>query len=293
MPYPKLPVPAPGEIPLVCAYYQGRRANWGDVLDALDGRRDADTVVLGTSGIQLRKIEDHRWDHLLGGNVPALVQEDTAVPPVVLVVDSFTVYGGDVVLVVDMRDVPGRGVRVGPDRLGHVVTGLLSGDLPFDHLVQGMDSYGVYQGDGGARRTPTPTGVMRTSFPQLPATESTLLVRTDFTDDHAWRALAEPIEEFTDYHHVDDEDMPLEAQVVDDRAFEHLQPGQVPALVPPHQHTTMVALADATTLSDPTHPLLVVDLYDTPGQATRIPLSEAGTMAVNLELANMDFADFV
>lgn len=140
--------------------------------------------------------------------------------------------------------------------------------------------------------------MVRAWFPQLPASETTLLVRTDFTDDQAWRAFTAPFAESDQddrlptseesYDHID-----LNALIVDDRAFEHLQPGQVPALVPPDKHATMVALADAATMTDPTQSLLVVDLYDTPGQATRIPLAEAGSMAANLEIANMDFADFV
>nr|WP_157856027.1 hypothetical protein [Streptomyces aureocirculatus] len=47
------------------------------------------------------------------------------------------------------------------------------------------------------------------------------------------------------------------------------------------------------TMSGPERLLFVVDLYDTPGQAARIRLGEAGLMAVHLELANMDFGDFV
>jgi hypothetical protein len=202
------------------------------------------------------------------------------------------------VLLVDLQDIPGRGVRVEADELGRVLTELLGGSLRFDELVRGMDRFGTYHGDGGAPATPTPTTVVRASFPQLPASETTLLVRTDFTDDQGWRALMGALGESDEngrlpeseasYDHID-----LSAFVVDDRAFEHLQAGQVPALVPPDEHTTMVALADAASMADPAHLLLVVDLYDTPGQAARIPLAEAGSMAVNLEIANMDFADFV
>ncbi|WP_433143583.1 DUF6924 domain-containing protein [Actinomadura nitritigenes] len=66
-----------------------------------------------------------------------------------------------------------------------------------------------------------------------------------------------------------------------------------PATRAPDVHTTMVALADAEALADPARPLLVADLYDTPGQVARVPLDEAGSMAADLEIANMDFADLV
>lgn len=34
-------------------------------------------------------------------------------------------------------------------------------------------------------------------------------------------------------------------------------------------------------------------MSEAPGQVARVPLDEAGSMAANLEIANMDFADFV
>ncbi|MGP3973109.1 DUF6924 domain-containing protein [Streptomyces sp. 8N114] len=296
MPYPKLPVPAPGEVLVICACYEEGRAQWDEVLRALGGRREGDTVALGDGGVRLRLAENPRWDFLHGGNFPALVGEGSAAP-LAVIVDISAVYGSPDVLLVDLRDIPGRGVRVPAMALGHVLTELLGGSLHFDDLVRGMDRFGVYQGANDAPAVPTPTTVVRTGFPRLPACDVTLLVRTDFSDDRGWRALLAALgesdgdgqlpmgEEFSD---VD-----MCALVVDDRRFAHLQPGQVPALVPPAEHTTMVALADAATMADPAHPLFVVDLYDTPGQATRIPLAEAGLMAVNLELANVDFGDFV
>jgi hypothetical protein len=54
----------------------------------------------------------------------------------------------------------------------------------------------------------------------------------------------------------------------------------------------MVALADDVTMADPARPLLVVDLYDTPGHAIRVPLNVVGAMACNLEIANMDFYEY-
>jgi hypothetical protein len=259
---------------------------WGRVLDALGGRRDGDVVLL-PGGMRLRLAEDPRWDFLPGGALPALVRDGGV--PVAAVADIPAVYGGAPVLLVDLRAVPGRGARVGTDRLGPVLAELLDGSLGFDELVRGMDRYGTYQGDGGAPATPTPTAVVRTGFPPLPAGEAPLLVRTDFTDDRSWRALVDTLDRLGQ---DTDETVELGAVVVDELAFEHLQPQQVPALVPPDEHTVMVALADATTLTDPAHPLLVVDLYDTPGQVTRVPVAEAGSMAANLEISNMDFADF-
>jgi hypothetical protein len=295
MSYPKLPAPVPGEVLLICAFYEEDKPRWDGVLRALGGRRDGDTLTLADGGVRLRLAEDPRWDYLHGGNFPALLPEGSPAPPIAVLVDLAASYS-DFVLLVDLRDIPGRGVRVMPKQLGPVLADVLDGSLPFDELVCGMDRLGIYQGDGGPPTTPAPTTVIRSSFRRLPITGGTLLVRTDFADDQGWRslmdALGDPDEDPAD-EEFDEDNVKLDALVVDDRRYEHLQPAQVPALVRPNEHTTMVALADATTLADPTHPLLVVDLYDTPGQVTRIPLGEAGVMAVNLEISNMDFADFV
>jgi hypothetical protein len=85
----------------------------------------------------------------------------------------------------------------------------------------------------------------------------------------------------------------LEALAVDDRDFEGLMPGQVPALVAPGEHTTLVALADTRTFAHPSRPLTVVDLYDTPGQSAVLACRKVGSMACNLEIGNMDFHEFV
>jgi hypothetical protein len=300
MPIPKLPVPAPGEMLLVCTSYEEDTgtAEWGEVLRDIGGRPDGGAIVLDDGGVRLRPTEHPRWDYLQGGHFPALVQEASPAPPIALLADIAAVYGGGTVLLLDLRDVPGRGVRVLTDGLGRLLAQLLGGSLRFDELVRGMDRFGIYQGDSGAPAVPTPTEVVRTAFPRLPGIEGTLLVRTDFTDDVGWqalrKALGEPAEdvELSTGHELYEE-TELHALVVNDRRFEHLQPGQVPALVPPHEHTTMVALANAASMADPSHPLLVVDLYDTPGQVARVPLAEAGSMAVNLQIANTDFGDWV
>jgi hypothetical protein len=124
-------------------------------------------------------------------------------------------------------------------------------------------------------------------------------VRTDFSDPDGWRALLDELggvdeDNMTeiDFDRIKAEEPSLTSLVVDDRAFESLQPGQIPALVPPGTQFTMVALADDVTMADPARPLLVVDLYDTPGHAIRVPLNVVGAMACNLEIANMDFYEY-
>jgi len=291
MSFPELPQPAPGEVLLVCTCYEDGKALWGGLLDEIGG-----------SGVRLHLVEGPGWDYLHGGNVPALVQGGGLVPPVAVLADIPVVYGGDGPLLVDLAAMPGRGVRVPPTRLGEILDALLGGALAFDDLVRDMDRCGMYQGDGGRPAFPAPTVSSRRSFPALPSTSAALLVRTSFDDEGGWRALLDElggadedgwVGSDLDPDEIDVEHYPLGALVVDDRAFEGLRPGQVPALVPPEEHTTLVALADARTFAEPSRPLTVVDLYDTPGQSAVLPCREVGSMACNLEIGNMDFHEFV
>ena len=303
MPFPELPRSAPGEVPLVCVCYEDDEASWGGLLDELGGRGDGDVLTLGGGEVRLRLVEGSGWENLLGGNVPALVPGGGhPVPPVVVLADIPVVHGGDGPLLVDLAAIPGRGVRVPSSRLGGILAALRGGTLAFDDLVRDMDARGMYEGDAGRPAFPAPTVPSPRSFPTLPSTAQALLVRTSFDDERGWRALLDELGgtdengvlgTHLDPDEIDVERYPLEALVVDDRAFEDLRPGQVPALVPPGEDTTLVALADAGTFAGPGRPLTIVDLYDTPGQATLLPCGVVGSLACNLEIGNMDFHEFV
>lgn len=302
MSYPMLPPTRPGEVLLVATVYEDGRAKWDNVPESLGGQWDGEEFVLGgESGIRLRGAENPGWHDVHGGSFAALVPEGSHAP-VVALADISVVYGASPVLLIDLREVPGRGVRVAAAALARVLSGLWEGTISFDELIHGMDVIGTYHGECGLPPEPTPTAVIRTGFPPFPALDEgqvTLLVRTDFGDPAAWRGVLDEL------GGVDEDgmtvidfdklqaDMPtLTSLVLDDLAFESLQPGQVPALPPPGTEFTMVALADAVTMADPARSLLVVDLYDIPGQAIRVPLNVVGSMACNLEIGNMDFYDF-
>jgi hypothetical protein len=302
MTFPPLPRTAPREVLMVCTCYENGRPLWGDVLGAIGGRREGEVIALPAGEVRLRMAEDPGWHYMHGGDVPALVPSGP-VPPVVVLVDIPVVYGGDGPLLVDLATTPGRGVRVPAARLGEILGSVLDGALSFDDLVRDMDRHGMYQGDAGRRAFAVPAAPPRRSFPALPAArEAALLVRTCFDDEEGWRALLGELNGIDDESWVgadldpddfDEDSYPLTALVVDDRDFEGLLPGEVPALVPPGQDTTLVALADARTFAEPGRPLTVVDLYDVPGQTAVLPCRQVGSMACNLEIANMDFLDFV
>ncbi|MFI6179881.1 DUF6924 domain-containing protein [Nonomuraea sp. NPDC051191] len=294
---PELPQPEPGQVLLLCTHAEGGTQGRGGPLDEIGGRREGDVLVLG-DGVRLRPVEDGRWHCLRGGDVPALVHPGGG--PVAVLADLPAAYGGGLLLV-DLAATPGRGVRVPPARLGEILAALLDGTLAFDHLVRDMDVYGTYQGDGGRPAFPTPTAPPHRPLPALPSGQ--LLVRTCFDDEEGWRALLDElggadedgwVGADLDPDDIDVDHYPLTASVVDDRAFEGLLPGQVPALVPPGEENPRLAvLADARTFAEPGRPLTVVDLYDCPGRIAVLPCRVVGSMACNLEIANMDFHEFV
>lgn len=302
MSYPMLPPTQPGEVLLIATVYEDARAKWDNVPESLGGRWDGEEFVLpGESGIRLRGAEHPRWNGLPGGGFAALVPEGSQAP-VVALADITVIYGAGPVLLIDLREVPGRGVRVPAGELARVLNGLGEGTIRFDELVHEMDVTGSYRGDCWPPSSPTPTAVVRSGFPSFPAGqdgEVTLLVRTDFGHPAGWRALLDELggvdeDSMTalDFDRIERQEPSLTSLVLDDRAFESLQPGQVPALVVHGTEFTMVALADEVTMADPAHPLLVVDLWDTPGQAIRVPLNVVGSMACNLEISNMDFYEY-
>lgn len=304
MAYPVLPAPAPGEVLLICTSYRDGVAGWGDLLREIGGSRDGDVLLLADGAVRLRLVEDSRWDYMHGGNVPALIPAgaDGTVAPIAVLADIPVAYGGDGPLLVDLAAMPGRGVRVPAERLGEITAALLSGALAFDDLVRGMDVRGMYEGDLSRPAYIAPMAPHREDFPALPVTSETLLVRTCFDDEEGWRALLDGmggtdedgwVGADLDMDEIDVDDYPLTALIVDDRAYENLLPGQVPALVSSEEHATLVVLADSRTFGEPGRPLTAVDLYDTPGQPAVLPCRKVGSLACNLDIANMDFFEFV
>ena len=118
---------------------------------------------------------------------------------------------------------------------------------------------------------------------QLPDSENSIVVRTDFSDQPAWEAvqkeISEPVDGFQAY-----------VQFVDDRTFADLS---VPELVKAAGFDrSYFMVVDRTTIQNPEHPVLVIDLFDEPGRSFRALPSCIQSVENNLSLANMDFEEF-
>jgi hypothetical protein len=119
---------------------------------------------------------------------------------------------------------------------------------------------------------------------KVPSTENSLVLRTDFSDEKAWDALCvaiqEPVGEFRAY-----------VSLVSDPAFDGATLDQITRLAADAGHS-FVFVVDRIALTDPEHPVLVVDLVDEPGRSFRVIPSEAWGVENNLSIANMDFVEF-
>jgi hypothetical protein len=115
-----------------------------------------------------------------------------------------------------------------------------------------------------------------------PEINESLLVRTDFSDDDAWEALRERLDE-------------VELRYVDDPAFDGLTAAGLASLTRDRgeDELTYAFLADSVTMTDPEQSVMAVDLYDEPGRSFRVAPVEVLGVHANLSLANVDFDEFV
>jgi hypothetical protein len=121
-------------------------------------------------------------------------------------------------------------------------------------------------------------------MPTIPAAGDTPLIRTDFSDDAAWQALAlaaaAPNEDgFRAY-----------LAVIDDRGFEGAAPAALAELATGTGHACLI-VADAAAIAQDEHPLLCIELA-APQRSFRVIPAELWGVENNLSLANMDFEDF-
>jgi hypothetical protein len=122
----------------------------------------------------------------------------------------------------------------------------------------------------------------------VPPEYTVLVVRTDFTDDAAFDAVCDLIAlsvcegNTVDQVHVEDRRL---ADADPDSIYRRCLDTGIRYLF----------IADARTMSDPDHPLLVLDVdydEDRPGRTFRMVPAEVAGFDVNLGISNLDFHEF-
>jgi hypothetical protein len=121
---------------------------------------------------------------------------------------------------------------------------------------------------------------------KLPKSDNSLLLRTDFTDEAVWTALCEAAQEESD------EGFRARVDCISDPAYNGLTVEQLVALAPKGGDHSFAFVVDRIALTNPEHPVLVVDLYHEPGRTFRVIPSEMWAVENNLAIANMDFFNF-
>jgi hypothetical protein len=122
----------------------------------------------------------------------------------------------------------------------------------------------------------------------LPRVHCSLLVRTDFTSEDAWRAVCDDaLREYEDGFQA-------YLEPVSDPGFEGAGWETVRTAVPSGDHgVSVLFIADSTTLASPDHPVLAVDLLDGHGRRPfRCIPPELWAVENNLNIANIAWEDF-
>ena len=126
----------------------------------------------------------------------------------------------------------------------------------------------------------------------LPSGAGAPIVRTDFTNQHAWDELCELVREFAA------EGLLTDLRLVDDLGYGGATAGELLAMLPEDAGYAYLAVVDLLTLATAARPqdrtLLFVDVDDEEGSGAtfRAMVSELASIDANLSIANQDFSDY-
>lgn len=114
--------------------------------------------------------------------------------------------------------------------------------------------------------------------------DNSLVVRTDYSDEKAWKELRLAIE-----RPVGDQ---AYVEYLEDPELSNLSAEQIQLFLPKSFDHSAIFIVDRESLSHPDCPILVVDLFEQPGRKFRVVPSEMWAVENNLAIANMDFSEF-
>jgi hypothetical protein len=124
------------------------------------------------------------------------------------------------------------------------------------------------------------------SMKQIPiTTENALLIRTDFSDQTAWKSLMEAACEPGD-------PFMFNMEVMEDKEYSGAALEQLMGALPEDYPHSFIVVADGVAVSESDHPLLVVDLQEERGRQFRAVAAQVASIDNNLSIANMGFEEF-
>jgi hypothetical protein len=120
----------------------------------------------------------------------------------------------------------------------------------------------------------------------LPETDSSLLIRTDYTQQATWQDLCRRIES------TNDQGFRARVAYFEDPRLSGLGLAELSSLAGSGPFRTFFFVVDVETIEHPENPVLVVDLTEEPGRTFRVIPAEMWSVENNLSLSNMDFSEF-
>ena len=122
---------------------------------------------------------------------------------------------------------------------------------------------------------------------QIPKTENTLVLRTDFTDEKTWKDICQTIS--TAVKIDDTTEFKAYVDFVSDPAFDGLEQDEILSSLPDEQGHFIMFVVDTVAIKKPNHPLLCIDLTDGKGKNFRVVASEVQGVENNLSVGNFCF----
>ena len=119
----------------------------------------------------------------------------------------------------------------------------------------------------------------------IPTTESAQIIRTDFSDQAAWESLTAAVRE-------PPEPFIFNMEILDERERSGAAVEQLLAALPEDYPHSFLVVADSVAMSQPGHPMLVIDLMEERGRQFRALAAQVPSIENNLSLANMGFEEF-
>ncbi len=122
---------------------------------------------------------------------------------------------------------------------------------------------------------------------QIPEPENAPVLRTDFSDQIAWEKIRaeilQPVGIFRFRANV---------EFIDDIDFADIRKDQLLEILPTDYNHSFIIVVDQIAISDPEHPLLLIDLFDRSVHEFRALPAQIQGIENNLSIANMDFEEF-
>jgi hypothetical protein len=143
----------------------------------------------------------------------------------------------------------------------------------------------------------------------IPISEHTPFIRTDFSDESAWKFVCDEVrkpnpelQEAFDLMMAANAHLGLKTEdaagciayvdILESPQFADVTLEQLLRMVPDDFSHTFLFVFDHLTASHVNHPILVVDLYDERGRTFRALPNQIQGIENNLSIANMDWEDF-